>query len=276
MFADDFVNSGIFAPGACLPSLRFANAAAGFTQKAALDDPIFKRVERDYGQPPAVTQLRDRGGNETLERPQLIVDRDSERLKRSCGRMYAPSARNVERSDDNVRKLLCGGDRFTIALSYDCASDLTSASFLSVFKDQIRQLVLSEFIHKFRRGQLAVLIHSHIERRVGDKAKSSFSSLDLHRRNSEISKNPADLSCPIPVQHRSDAFKVRVDQLNPAFKHQQALSRQSERFEIAVYSNHACVRRGSENRPGVSAESNRAIDERPSFSGSQPLDDLCE
>lgn len=190
--------------------------------------------------------------------------------------MDAPPARNVERTHDYVCKLLCRGDRITIALPRDCASDLARASFLSVFKDQIRQLALSEFIHKLRRSDLAVLIHSHIERRIGRKTKSSFTSLELQRRYSEISQNPAHLGCSFAIQHRSYALKVRVDQLNPVFKDQQPLARQGERFQVAVYSDNSCVRRSSEDRQGMSTESNRAIDERASFTGSQPLDDLCE
>lgn len=68
MFAYDSINDGFFTICASLPSLRLANAAAGFTQKAALDDPILKRVKRDDREPPAVSQLRDRSGNKTLER----------------------------------------------------------------------------------------------------------------------------------------------------------------------------------------------------------------
>src|SRR5712692_7116675 len=56
MFADDLIDDGFFAPLASLPSLRFANATARLSQKAALDDSIFKRVKRDYRQAAAVSQ----------------------------------------------------------------------------------------------------------------------------------------------------------------------------------------------------------------------------
>jgi len=77
MLADNSIDCGFPEPCASLPSLRFAYAAAGFTQKAALDYAIFQRVERDDGQPPALSQLRDRSGNETIEGFELVVYRDS-------------------------------------------------------------------------------------------------------------------------------------------------------------------------------------------------------
>jgi len=219
VFAYNVINGRFFATRAWLPYARLANAASGFTKKAAFDDSIFKRVERDDCQPPAASQLRDRRRNETFEGSQLIVNRDSQRLKSSrCG-MYAPSTRYIEGSDDKLCKLRRRRNRFSIALPRDCASDLAGPSFLSVFKDQISQLALCEFIHKHRRGPLAVLIHSHVEWRVGGKTKASFTSLELQRRYSEISQNAARFGYPFPGQNISDAFEVGVNQLNPAFKY---------------------------------------------------------
>ena len=67
-----------------------------------------------------------------------------------------------------------------------------------------------------------------------------------------------------------------MDQLNPAFKDQQSLSRQLKRFQVAVYSDNSCFGRSSEDRLSMPAKSNCAIDERPSLAGPQPLDDLFE
>jgi len=54
------------------------------------------------------------------------------------------------------------------------------------------------------------------------------------------------------------------------------ISRQPKRFKVAVYSDNCCFGRSSEDRPGMPAKSNCAIDESPSLAGPQPLDDLFE
>ena len=67
-----------------------------------------------------------------------------------------------------------------------------------------------------------------------------------------------------------------MDQLNAAFKDHKSFSRQRKRLQVTVYSDNSCFGRSSEDRPRMSAKSNRAVDERPSLAGPQPLDDLFE
>jgi hypothetical protein len=51
-----------------MPAGRAASATARLSKKAALNDPILKRVERDYCKPAALSENRDRSRNKLFER----------------------------------------------------------------------------------------------------------------------------------------------------------------------------------------------------------------
>src|SRR5436853_115097 len=83
--------------------------------------------------------------------------------RRSSRGVYSPTTRNVERSYDYVCKLPGRDDRSAFPFPHDRSSNLASASFFSVFKDQIGQLTLVELIHHICRRLTATLVHPHIE-----------------------------------------------------------------------------------------------------------------
>src|SRR5262249_27213883 len=152
MFANDLIDCDFFGALAfrhSLPALRssrIACAPAGVAQKAALDYPIFERMERDHRQSSSVSERGDSSGDEAFQRSELIVDRDSQGLKRSRSGVYPPSTWNVQRPHDYVGKLLCGSDDVAGACPRDRPRDLARAPFFSIFKDQISQLTLSKLI----------------------------------------------------------------------------------------------------------------------------------
>jgi hypothetical protein len=80
--------------------------------------------------------------------------------------MNPPPARDVERSHDNVSKLLRRGNGFPVSHSGNRPSNSPSAALLSELKDQIRQLAVRKLIHQVCRCLAAALIHSHIERSI--------------------------------------------------------------------------------------------------------------
>src|SRR5262249_8230908 len=100
-------------------------AAAFEVAHEALDDAILERVEADHRKPAARPEHRERGGKGGLERAELVVDRDAERLEDAfCGMAVAEArgGRNgrLDRLDEVARPL----EGFLPAATDDRARDL--------------------------------------------------------------------------------------------------------------------------------------------------------
>jgi hypothetical protein len=93
--------------------------------------------------------------------------------------MNPPSTGYPESADNKLCKLLCCFDGLFIPPPCDCPRYPPGASLLTILKDQIGQLALGEVVNESRGSQVAGLIHSHVERRVGLETKASFVSLEL-------------------------------------------------------------------------------------------------
>src|SRR6185369_3038285 len=108
--------------------------------------------------------------------------------------MNSPTASKIQRSYNDVGKLLRSRDRFVLAIAYDASRNLACAPLLSKFKDQIGQLALRQLIHQNGRSLFAALIHSHIKRRIRGEAETPVASVKLDRRYSKIRENPSCLT----------------------------------------------------------------------------------
>ncbi len=67
--------------------VRRARAAVLLGAEELLDDPVLERVERDHAEPPAGTEQLECRGQGTLERAELVVHLDAERLEDAFGRV---------------------------------------------------------------------------------------------------------------------------------------------------------------------------------------------
>src|SRR5207237_75547 len=82
-----------------------ARAAAFLVAQEVLDDPILERVERDHGETTARPEHLECGGKCGLERAQLVVDGDAQRLEHALRRMTLAEAcgcgyRGLDRVDE--------------------------------------------------------------------------------------------------------------------------------------------------------------------------------
>jgi len=191
--------------------LGLAKASARLSQEAALDDSILERMKRDNRQPPSVSEHRNRIRDESLQRLELVVDRNSQRLKRTRRRVNAPTARNVEAPHYYVSNLLCCRYWLAIALLNYSASDLPRAALLSVFKYQICKLLLAKLIHQIGRCRAGGLIHTHVEWRVAGKAEPALAALKLQRRDSQIGQNATRLVDSRLLKNRRYVPEVRMN-----------------------------------------------------------------
>jgi hypothetical protein len=75
------------APARADRELRRACAPVLFVPQEALDDPVLERVERDHRRASRPASISWAAGRRALERAELVVDLDSERLEDALRRM---------------------------------------------------------------------------------------------------------------------------------------------------------------------------------------------
>ena len=92
--------------------LRRARAAARPLAQEALHDPVLERVEADHREPTARPKHLECRGKARLERLELVVDLDAERLEDALRRMpLAEAGRRGDRRPDDVDELAGALDR---------------------------------------------------------------------------------------------------------------------------------------------------------------------
>src|SRR6185312_16746394 len=102
-----------------------ASAAVLLVAEETLDDPVLQRVEADHREPAARIQEVDRGRQRILERRQLVVHRDPERLEDPLRRMtVAESRRAGNRGLDRVDQLTRALERLVAPPADDRTRDL--------------------------------------------------------------------------------------------------------------------------------------------------------
>src|SRR6266496_513547 len=91
----------------------------------SLDEPVFERMEADDGEPSARSQHREGGRQCSLERPELVVDGDAQRLEDALRRMaVAEAGRRGDGGLDRLDELARPLERLLLPAAHDRARDL--------------------------------------------------------------------------------------------------------------------------------------------------------
>ncbi len=156
----------------------------------ALDDPVLERVEADHGEPAAGPQHLERRGQRGLERAELVVDGDPQRLEDALRRMAVAEARRrrdrlLDRLDEVARAL----ERLLAAASHDRAGDLPRVALLAVAAEDLCELALARLVHELACRELRGRVHAHVERRVGRVREAALGPVELHRRDAEVEQD---------------------------------------------------------------------------------------
>src|SRR5438309_3003662 len=122
-----------------------------------------------------------------LDLAELVVDRDSERLK-SPGRDVDVSRPGATRYGglDGLRQIAGGAQR--AARHYEL-SDPAGPTFLAVLLQDALDLGHVVVIDDLRRGELCVGVHPHVERAIGAEAESATRVVDLRAGKTEVEED---------------------------------------------------------------------------------------
>src|SRR5207245_6714995 len=128
-----------------------------------LHDPVLERVEADDRPPPPGAEQLECRRKRRLERAELVVHGDPERLEDAPGRMAVAEARRrrdraLDRADEVGGALV----RLLAPAPRDRAGDLPRVALLAVALEDLRELALRELVEEVARLELRRRIHGHV------------------------------------------------------------------------------------------------------------------
>src|SRR5690606_32819771 len=142
---------------------RVARIAARRTREIALDDAVLERMEADDREPAAGREellgLLERG----LERFELPIHGDPDRLRDAGGRMNLRLAA-ARGTGDDLRELRRRGQRGGVAGANDRGGHRAGARLLAVLAEHARELAVRYAREPLRGGFSPRRVHAHVER----------------------------------------------------------------------------------------------------------------
>ena len=141
--------------------------------------------------PPAGPEHLERGGKTRLERLELVVHLDPQRLEHPLRRMpLAEPCRRRDRRTDDVDELPGPLDGLLARGGARCPRAIWRAYRSSPYFRKIVSSSRSSYVATHvRRALLVRRVHAHVERRVGRIREATLGAIDLHRREAEVEQH---------------------------------------------------------------------------------------
>src|SRR2546423_6963885 len=172
-------------------------AAVLFGAEKALYDAVLERVEGDHREPSARPQHLERRRQRTLERAELVVDLDPQRLEDPLrGMALAESRRRRNRLLDDLDEVARPLERLLAASLDDRARDLARVALFAVTAEDLPAVSFGGVVHDVARGQLGRRIHAHVECGIGGLRKNALPPGELHRRDAQGEGDRIGLDAP--------------------------------------------------------------------------------
>lgn len=228
-----------------------------------LDAPIFQRVEADDGRAPAGFEHVGEQSEGRLKMGELVIDRDSQGLKYTSGRVDRPPLAGDAPPDDLGEP--AGG--FNRPRLDDSPGDAPAVPLFTVFKEDSRQLLFIESIDQIgRAGGARSRVEPHVERSVLSEAEAPVRPGKLVRRQADIEQDSIDSDDSEIVQHLPHlAIRRRHE------RHRQpssGLGGQGEHGGVAVNRDHpASISQTLRQSPRMPPRARRAVDQNLALAG---------
>src|SRR5262245_50826244 len=230
-------------------------------------------MKGDDGEPRAGPQPRDRNLEKTIEAVELAVDPDPERLKRPRRGIDAGVATPWNRAPHDGGKLRRAGDRRLASRLDQRAGDAPREPLFAVAEDRVGELDFGRMRDEIGRRLALRTVHAHVERFVALETEAAARCVELHRRDTEVSERAVDHGNLALVKDIGDRAVVGVDELDAFAPRCERFGGAGESVAVAIESDEP-RRPGLEQRAGVAAEADRAVDEEAAVFGTEELQDL--
>src|SRR5712692_3437790 len=236
------------------------DAVARFTREELFDDPILERMERDDRDSPAGTHDAHRGGESTLEVPELVVDRDAESLedaRRGVDAARPPRLDACHETAEVVGRL----ERRLDAATDDRSRDARRLRFLAVLGEDSSKVLLSPAVHDVGRPEPSVRVRTHVQRASRAKAEAPLFVAELDGGESEIQEDAVDRDKAVLAGHVVEKREVRSREDRAISEARELSPSHGERRGVAVESEEPPARRARvEDGSGVTASADRSVE----------------
>jgi hypothetical protein len=238
--------------------------------EAALDDAVLERVEGDHAEAGAAGEAAADRVEAALERAELVVHRDAERLEDAGRRVAATGARDDVR--DGVGEVAGGAEGTVAADVHEMGHDADGGVFLAVFAEDADEFLGRLLVHDVGGRARGVGAHAHIERAVVLEREAAGGGVELVRGDADVDEGAADLVDAELVEHGGGVGVVCLAQGEAVGVFGEALAGVGEGIGVAVEPDDTGA--GLEEALGVAAAAEGAIEEEDAGRGSQKADDL--
>ncbi len=109
------------------------------------------------------------------------------------------------------------------------------------------------------------VVHPHVERRVLRVGEAALAQVELHRGHAEVEEDPVDRRVPELREHVADLVVHRVHEGDPLAVRREPLPAPVERVHVAVDADDVGPGQALEHGLGVTAETERGVDEEGAF-----------
>ncbi len=248
-------------------------AAGGERGEGPLDDPVLEGVEGDGDEASPGDRHANRRVEELGQAVELAVDLDAEGLE-GLGRgvdlaLLRPPA--VDLLDDAAE---VGGrlDPAELAQADDLPGQAAGVGQLAVGLEQVGQPRLRIGVEHPGGGDLASLVHPHVQRPVQGEAESPLRGIQLERGHPEVGEDPADV--PEVDAQLGQELEVRLEEPDPPAEGHQDVPGPAERELVAVEADKGGTGIPLQDRDGVSRQAQGTVNINAFPPDVQELEDI--
>ena len=144
----------------------------------------------------------------------------------------------------------------------DRTGDTARVPLLAVLKDAVGECCLIDVPKEVRGRRPGAPVHPHIERLIATKAEAASRRIQLDRRHADIGEGAVDPFEATCVQQSVELPKIGVHELDLPLPGLEGPRREGQDIRVPVQTHHP-FGAGLEQRAGVPARTDRAIDEDP-------------
>ena len=212
-----------------------------------------------------------------LQRIQLLVHGDAQRLEHARGRVDSPAAARPRRGDalDELGELLGRLDRRLAPGRHDRSRDAWRERLLTEAPKQRGQLGGVERREQLRGRHAARGVEAHVERARAPEAESALRVGQLETRQAEVEQHAVDPCKALLGRNAAELAKVRLAKDHAVTEALQAKTNSGDGRPIGVQSKKAAIRRGRLQDPfGVPTAADRGVDLEAAGSGREHRNDL--
>jgi len=243
------------------------NAVARLSREELFDGPILERLERDHREAPAGTEDAHRRGETGVQVLELAVDRDADRLEHLGRWVDAARATRLHTGDESA-KLIGAHEARLRAPTRDRARDARGLGLLAVLGKDPTQLRLGPAVHDVGRRDAKVRVGTHVQRASRAKAEAPLFVGELDRREPEIQDDAVDRSEAVLAGHVVANREVRANEDRAVAEALELSTRCDESARVDIETEDTSTRRAAlEDRGGVAARTDRAVEIAASFAG---------